>query len=132
MRTLTTPNVFTRAIAATLLGASAIAVSLPAAARTPFDGLWSVLIVTESGDCDRGYRYPVAIVNGSVQHAPNEGDQSFVIAGRVATGGAVRVSVRRGEQYAEGSGRLTPSTGEGRWRSPSGGCSGYWQAERRG
>jgi hypothetical protein len=132
MRTLTS-NVLTRLIVGLLLGAGTVAAAtLPAAARSPFDGLWSVLIVTEQGDCDRGYRYPVAIVNGAVQHAPNEGDQSFVIAGRVATGGSVRVSVRRGEQYAEGSGRLTPSTGEGRWRSPSGGCSGYWQAERRG
>jgi hypothetical protein len=102
----------------------------PAAARTSFDGLWSVLIVTERGDCDRGYRYPVAIVNGRVEHAPNEGDQSFSIAGHVSAGGAVNVSVRRGDQAAQGSGRLSLSNGEGRWRSAS--CAGYWQAERRG
>ena len=29
----------------------------PAAARTPYDGNWSVLIVTNTGPCDRGYRY---------------------------------------------------------------------------
>ena len=107
-------------------------VAAPAAARTPFDGLWSVSIVTEQGTCDRGYRYPLAIVNGDVRHAPNEGDSSFVIAGHVGTGGAVKVSVRRGDQLAEASGRLSSSGGKGRWRSPSDGCAGYWTAERRG
>ena len=109
----------------------AAGVATPTVARTPYDGLWSVLIVTESGDCDRGYRYPVAIVNGTVRHAP-EGDQSFDIAGRVGAGGQVNVSVRRGEQYAQGSGRLSASSGTGRWRSPSNGCAGHWEAERRG
>ena len=28
-----------------------------AMARTPFDGAWSVLIVTDRGTCDRAYRY---------------------------------------------------------------------------
>jgi hypothetical protein len=114
------------------LGASvAASIVTPTAARTAYDGLWSVLIVTERGDCDRGYRYPVAIVNGAVTHAP-EGDQSFSIAGRVSAGGQVNVSVRRGEQSAQGSGRLSASTGTGRWQSPSNGCAGYWEAERRG
>jgi hypothetical protein len=108
-----------------------VSIAPPAAARTSFDGLWSVQIVTEQGGCDRGYRYPVAIVNGAVRHATNEGDPSFIIAGNVTPRGAVRVTVRRGDQFAEGSGRLSLSTGGGRWRSQTGGCSGYWTAERR-
>jgi hypothetical protein len=102
-----------------------------AVARTPYDGSWSVSIVTESGDCDRGYRYPVAIVDGRVMHA-DQGDQSFVISGQVNRKGAVSVSVRRGEQSAEGTGRLSLSDGQGQWRSPSSNCYGYWTAERRG
>jgi hypothetical protein len=131
MRTHIMKSKIARVIFGLLLAAGAtVPIAAPAAARTSFDGRWSVLIVTERGDCDRGYRYPIAIVNGRVQHAPNEGDPSFLIAGRVSAGGAVNVSVRRGDQAAQGSGRLSLSNGEGRWRSAS--CAGYWQAERRG
>jgi hypothetical protein len=113
-----------------LVGASAVVSMVDvAAARTRFDGLWSVSVVTERGNCDRGVRYPVAIVNGVVERAPGEGD--FSVAGRVAGSGAVRVSVRRGDQFAQGSGRLNTSAGEGRWFSPTSGCAGYWTAQRR-
>ena len=44
------------------------------AAKPSFDGSWSVLIVTEKGTCDRAYRYPVKIENGSVGYA---GSASF-------------------------------------------------------
>jgi hypothetical protein len=133
MKTLIKNDTFARGVLAFVLGTSIIlSVTAPAMARTRFDGLWSVLIITEQGSCERGYRYPLAIVNGVVQHASNQGDPSFVIGGRVGAGGAVRVTVRRGDQFAEGSGRLSSSTGEGRWRSPTGGCTGYWTAERRG
>lgn len=112
-----------------LLGTSAvIGMVTVASARTRYDGIWSVSIVTEQGNCDRGYRAPVAIVNGVVGHT---GDSSFSIAGRVVTNGAVQVSVRRGDQLAHGSGRLGAFTGQGRWVSPTSGCAGYWTAERR-
>jgi hypothetical protein len=125
-----TKSFVARATFGLLLGTSAV-VSLVtvAAARTRFDGVWSVSIVTERGNCERGYRAPVSIVNGVVEHA-SSGDQSFSIGGRVGTSGAVRVSVRRGDQFAQGSGRLGSSTGQGRWVSPSSGCAGYWTAER--
>jgi hypothetical protein len=119
-----------RATLGLLLGASAVVgIVNIAAARTRFDGLWSVSVVTERGDCERGVRYPVAIVNGVVGRAG--GDQSFSVAGRVATSGAVSVSVRRGDQFAHGSGRLSTAAGEGRWVSPTSGCAGYWTAQRR-
>lgn len=112
-----------------LLAASAVVgVGSEAAARTKFDGLWSVAIVTQRGNCDRSYRYPVAIVNGIVQQA---GDASVAIAGRVAGSGSVAVSVRRGDQFARGSGRLNTVGGTGQWLSPTSGCAGYWVAERR-
>ena len=113
------------------LVAASAAVSSPreAMARTRFDGLWSVSIVTQQGNCDRSYRYPVAIVNGVVQHA-SQGDASVAIAGRVTGGGGVAVSVRRGDQFARGSGRLNAVGGQGQWLSPTSGCAGYWVAER--
>jgi hypothetical protein len=93
--------------------------------------LWSVLIITEKGTCDRGYRYAVRIKGGRVGHADPAGS-SFRISGSVAGNGAARVSVVRGDQSASGSGRLTRDSGAGRWTSSKGECSGIWQAERRG
>jgi hypothetical protein len=96
-----------------------------------FDGLWSVLIITEQGTCDRGYRYAVRIRNGNVHHA-DPANSSFRIGGRVNAGGGINVSVARGTQSAHGSGRMSRNGGSGRWRSSKGECSGIWQAERRG
>jgi hypothetical protein len=123
---------FARATAVALLAASAVvSVASNAVARTRFDGLWSVSIVTQRGNCDPSYRYPVAITNGVVQQAANQGDMSVTITGRVTGGGAVAVSVRRGDQFARGSGRLSAVAGQGQWLSPTSGCAGYWVAERR-
>jgi hypothetical protein len=103
----------------------------PSPAGGGYDGLWSVLIITEKGTCDRGYRYAVRIKGGRVGHADPSGS-SFRISGSVGGGGAARVSVARGDQSAAGSGRLSQNSGSGRWKSAKGECSGVWQAERRG
>ncbi len=100
----------------------------PIAAKPNFDGNWSVLIVTDKGTCDRAYRYPVRISNGSVGYA---GEASFNVTGQVGTNGAVTVTVSRGSQSASGSGRLSLTDGTGRWATASGECSGVWTAERR-
>jgi hypothetical protein len=39
---------------------------LQAVARTSYDGSWSVLIVIQSGSCNRAYRYVVQISHGHV------------------------------------------------------------------
>jgi hypothetical protein len=111
--------------------AAAKAKKQPGLATSAFDGLWSVLIITEKGTCDRGYRYAVRIKGGRVGHA-DPANSSFRISGNVAGGGATRVSVARGNQSAAGSGRLSKNSGAGRWQSSKGECSGVWQAERRG
>ncbi len=115
-----------------LVGALAIAAGTPAAAQSRgYDGLWSVLIVTENGTCDRGYRYAVRIKGGRVAHA-DPANSGFLIQGRVAGGGQIKVSVIRGDKRADGTGRLNKSAGGGKWRSAKGECSGIWSAERRG
>jgi hypothetical protein len=101
-----------------------------ASAKSGYDGAWSVVISAESGVCSGAYRYPVAIVNGNVRHA-SVGDHPFNISGRVGTDGRVTVQVSRGDLRANGSGRLSGASGGGTWQSPSG-CSGRWQAARRG
>jgi len=112
------------------LAASALAPA-PVAARSAFDGQWSVLIVTNNGPCDRAYRYGLSIQNGAVFY---EGGAAVNVAGRVANNGAVHVRVWSGRQGASGSGRLSHNAGSGRWRGTGsmGTCSGVWSAERRG
>ena len=82
------------------------------AGKQSFDGTWSVLIVTEKGTCDRAYRYPVRISNGSVGYA---GEASFNVSGRVGANGAVTVMVSKGNQSAKGTGQLSANDGSGRW-----------------
>lgn len=98
------------------------------AGKASFDGGWSVLIVTEKGTCDRAYRYPVKIQNGSVGYA---GSASFTVSGQVGDNGAVTVTVARGSQSAKGTGRMAGNDGSGTWTAGSGDCSGTWTAERR-
>jgi hypothetical protein len=101
-----------------------------AMARTPFDGAWSVLIVTDRGTCDRAYRYALRIADGRVSYD----DPSFSVSGHVDARGNVSVGVSAGGQSANGSGRLTGDYGDGHWsgRSSTSACSGHWEAERRG
>ena len=116
--------------ALTLLAVSAVPASAApiSAGKQNFDGTWSVLIVTEKGTCDRAYRYPVRISNGSVGYA---GEASFDVSGQVGANGAVTVRVSRGSQSAAGAGQLAGANGSGRWTAGSGECSGSWTAERR-
>jgi hypothetical protein len=117
------------AILATLALGSLLWSAPAAKARSSYDGNWSVLIVTESGGCDRAYRYALQIVNGRIVYP----DQTINISGRVDGGGHVYVRVSAGGQYASGSGHLSGSSGAGRWsgRGSTSACSGYWQADRR-
>lgn len=98
-----------------------------AAAGTAYDGWWSLTIVTERGACDRTYYFQVQVFNGIVSN-PN----LVRLRGRVSSGGRARVSVSVMDKYASGYGRLSRTTGSGRWSGHSGGdrCSGYWTAQR--
>jgi hypothetical protein len=106
--------------------AGALGAVAPAAATPNYDGLWSVVIMTEKGTCDRAYRYPVRIANGAVQ---NDGPSLINVSGKVGGNGAVTVLVSAGDKSATGTGKLSGKLGGGKW---SGGeCAGTWQAERR-
>ena len=101
----------------------------PALAAT-HDGSWSVLIITEKGDCDRAYRYPLAVAGGQVRYT---GESGANVSGTVSSGGAVKVSIRMGDKGANGSGHLSGSAGSGTWQGAGGGarCAGRWEAEKR-
>jgi hypothetical protein len=103
-----------------------------AALAEPFDGNWSVVVVTERGVCDRAYRYSVHVENGQVRY---NGDARGVnLAGTVSPIGLVNVSIRLRDRGAEGSGRISATAGAGHWRGDGPNnttCAGTWEAERR-
>jgi hypothetical protein len=115
---------------APVLAAALIFCAGEVSAASSFDGRWSVLVITEAGDCDRAYRYPVEIMNGRITYA---GDVNIDLAGRVDRNGRLSASIRRADQSAKGSGRLSGNSGSGTWtgQSPTMQCSGRWEAERR-
>lgn len=106
--------------------ATAFAATVPAGSAPNYDGLWSVVIITNKGTCDRAYRYPIRIAGGNVLNA---GDQVVSITGRVTGNGTVTVRVSGGNKTALGQGRLSGASGAGNWTG--GECSGVWQAEKR-
>ena len=122
-------SIFAVTVAVTVLLLAVGSVPTNAVARVgAFDGEWSVVIQTRRGDCGPAYRYAVRIAGGRV-FSP---DPSYQASGAVASNGAIRVVVSRGDQYAAGSGRLSGHAGHGRWRTGKNECSGEWAAERRG
>jgi len=116
-------------LAAAFMGWAAIG-NPPVALATEHDGNWSVLIITEKGDCDKAYRYSVGVQNGQLKY---QGDASLDMAGTVAGNGAVRVSIRLGEKGANGVGRLSGNSGTGTWHGAAANstCAGSWEAEKR-
>jgi hypothetical protein len=115
---------FANTVFAAVLGL--VAAAAPVSATGNFDGKWSVVVVTQKGDCDRAYRYPIDIKG---QALINAGNTAFDISGKVAGDGAVAVKIRHGDKSASGSGRLSGSYGQGQWSGGS--CAGTWTAERR-
>ena len=111
---------------AAIVGLGLAAIAIPAQATGIFDGIWSVVVVTTKGNCDRAYRYPIDIRGESLINA---GDSAFDIKGRVQGNGAVAVKISYGEQSANGVGRLSGGMGAGSWTG--GACAGTWTAERR-
>ena len=92
-----------------------------------YDGIWNVLIITQTGSCDAAYSYPFRVSGGRISTAG-----AAEVSGSVASGGSVAVRIRLGGSVATGSGRLGGGSGGGRWsaRLSGGNCSGRWQATR--
>ena len=119
------------ALILTIAGAApAGAARREAGAPDRFDGTWSVEIVTESGTCDRAYRYPVRIERGQARFIGT----ALAIRGGVARNGALKGSISAGASTADVVGRLnTNGSGTGTWvATGSLECRGRWSAERRG
>ena len=116
-------------LAATLIS-SLFAVMAPSAAHAAVhDGDWSVLVVTEKGNCDRGFRYDVKVSDGQVRYS---GQAAVAMNGTVTPSGAVKVVISTNGK-GTASGRLTANGGSGTWSGAGNGneCAGRWEAERR-
>src|SRR5438128_2309413 len=105
------------------LAALAVAGANSASAGTSFDGVWTVAVVTNSGSCNAGYRYPIRISNGAILDG---GPGLIAVSGHVRDGGAVTVAMGKGAMLANGAGHLSGSSGAGRWHAS--GCAGSWTA----
>lgn len=105
-----------------LATAVCLAAAPSAALASPYDGQWTVTIVTHAGDCQPSASYPVMVVDGKVTAAGGD------ISGKVNPNGVVRVSL----QGAHANGTLSGNSGTGKWNGASAGvaCSGRWQASR--
>jgi hypothetical protein len=112
---------------AALATAATLTAFTPAAAVPNFDGAWSVVITTEAGGCEPTYRTSIRIAKGQFL---NGGSGQFTLKGQVDKDGLVKVVVSKGENSANGNGRLSAKSGGGTWAG--GPCAGKWQAERRG
>jgi hypothetical protein len=105
------------------LTAAAVLATAPAAAQTPYDGLWNVTVVTKTGSCEPSARSTLTVADGRVSAAGAE------VSGSIGREGLVRVSING----AYASGQLSGNSGSGKWNGASGGipCSGRWEASRQ-
>jgi len=110
----------------TLIATSATFAPTQSFAVPGYDGTWSVLVMTQKGDCDPAYRYPIRISNGQLINA---GDAVFTVAGKIAQTGTIIVTISAGGKSVTGVGHLADAEGTGTWTGGS--CSGSWTAERR-
>jgi hypothetical protein len=112
-----------------MTAAAVLVAAIPSAAPAAggYDGMWSVTIFTQAGNCPSSLRYAVRVAKGRVFGD----DQSYDVNGFVAPNGATRVMVSEKGQSASGTGRLSGNAGAGRWRTSTGECSGQWTAARR-
>src|SRR5882724_5250201 len=74
------------------------AVATPGAAGAAgggYDGIWSVLIITQAGSCDPAYSYPFRVSGGRISSAgPAD------VSGSVGQGGSVAVRISAGGSVA--------------------------------
>jgi hypothetical protein len=101
-----------------------------AAATDRFDGAWSVVVLTERGNCSPSYQFPILIEEGRARYG---GPGGVAVSGSVAANGAVRGSIGASGASVNVAGRLSGGSGGGTWTAGGAlACSGRWQAEKRG
>ena len=97
--------------------------SAPDFAQQPYDGVWSVTIVTKSGGCEPTASSTLTVSEGKISASGAN------VSGSIGREGLVRVSING----AYANGQLSGNAGSGKWNGASAGipCSGRWQAARQ-
>ena len=110
-------------LAASLLTAAAGLAAAQASANHPYDGSWSVTVMTKNGSCEPSTRSTLTVTEGRVSAA------GAAISGTIGREGLVRVSING----AYANGQLSGNSGSGKWNGASAGvaCSGRWEASRQ-
>src|SRR5258707_15602520 len=85
--------------------ATAALAAAPATAQTPYDGLWSVTVVTKTGTCEPSTRSTLTVSDGKVSAAGSD------VSGSIGREGLVRVSIHG----AYANGQLSGNVGSGKW-----------------
>jgi type 1 fimbria pilin len=111
------------AVSGSILAAAAALTAAPATARTAYDGLWTVTVVTKSGSCEPQTHSTLTVTDGKVSAAGSD------ITGSIGREGLVHVSING----ASANGHLSGNAGSGKWNGASAGipCSGRWEASRQ-
>ncbi len=106
-------------LASLLAGAAAT----PVLAQSPYDGLWQVTIVTNSGSCEPTASSTLTVADGKISATGAN------VSGSIGREGLVKVSING----AYANGQLSGKSGSGKWNGASAGipCSGRWQASRQ-
>jgi hypothetical protein len=109
-----------------VLAAAVLFAASPGQAAS-FDGPWTVVIVTQSGNCDAAYSFPLRVSGGRIVSTGGA-----AINGRISGRGGVSVAISSGGSSGRASGRLSGYAGSGRWNGILNGarCSGRWEAHR--
>ena len=118
---------FLGAVAGACLAGSGVASAQKARGAGPFDGVYAVDVYTQSGACDRVFRWTIQVVGGRVS---SHGDGFMQASGLVSDKGAVSLAFRRDNQVANVAGRVKSGAGSGTWSSPTMQCAGSWRAAR--
>jgi len=99
------------------------AAATPVLAQSPYDGLWQVTIVTNTGSCEPTASSTLTVTDGKISASGAN------VSGTIGREGVVKVSING----AYANGQLNGNSGAGKWNGASGGipCSGRWQASRQ-
>jgi hypothetical protein len=105
------------------------AATLPgqAGAATAFDGVWSVQIKAENGDCNASYTVPIQVSDGRISYS---GPFNAKASGKIGANGALSVSFAHSDKVVNARGSLKGGSGYGSWKSPSQRCDGTWVARK--
>lgn len=100
-----------------------------AASASELDGPWSVVIVTQEGDCDPAYRAELTIEGTRVIYAGGPAAPAGVV-GTASKNGKISIAFKNDQGSLSASGSMKGQNGSGTWRA-SNGCSGRWKADKR-